>query len=213
MTKTTDYGTAFAGSTTRSLADEPKAASAFKESDLALLRGDNNAGGPQRELEQALVGASRDAAVTAVGQSEEKVVEPAVVERTVLVNKTAEQKMSDQTVGAESFASLSKGSPKTSPPQLKDGFVGLWAADARACESRPGTGSDLRTVIGERGARAGRNSCAFKEKKQIGNAEWEMKASCADGSERWESTVRLSLSKNKLKWSGQRGTQIYTKCA
>jgi hypothetical protein len=210
MTQTTDYGTAFAGSTTRSLAGEPKAASAFKEADLALLRGDNSASGPQRELEQALVGASRDVAVTAVGQSEEK-----VVERTVPVrpDTTAEQKMSDQTIGAESFASLSKGSIKTSPPQLKDGFVGLWAADARACEFRPGTGSDLRTVIGERGARAGRNSCAFKERKQIGSAEWEMKALCADGSERWESTVRLSLSKNKLKWSGQRGTQIYTKCA
>lgn len=210
MTKTTDYGTAFAGSTTRSLAAEPKAALAFKEADLALLRGDNNASGPQHELEQSHVGASRDAAVTAVGQSEEK-----VVERTVLVkpDKTAEQKMLDQTIGAESFASLSKGSPKSGPPQLKDGFVGLWAADARACEFRPGTGSDLRAVIGERGARAGKNSCAFKEKKQIGNAEWEMKASCADGSGRWESTVRLSLSKNKLKWSGQRGTQIYTKCA
>jgi hypothetical protein len=212
MTKTTDYGTAFAGSTTRSLAGEPKAALAFKEADPepALLRSDNDAGGAQRELEQSHVGASRDAAVTAVGQSEEK-----VVERTVPVrpDTTAEQKMSDQTIGAESFASLSKGSIKTSPPQLKDGFVGLWAADARACEFRPGTGSDLRTVIGERGARAGRNSCAFKEKKQIGSAEWEMKALCADGSERWESTVRLSLSKNKLKWSGQRGTQIYTKCA
>jgi hypothetical protein len=210
MTKTTDYGTAFAGSTTRSLADEPKAALGFKEADLALLRGDNDASGPQRELEQSQVGVSRDAAVTAVGQSEEK-----VVEQTVLVkpDKTAEQKTLDQTIGAESFASLSKGSLKTSPPQLKDGFVGLWAADARACEFRPGTGSDLRTVIGERGARAGRNSCAFKEKKQIGNAEWEMKASCADGSARWESTVRLSLSKNKLKWSGQRGTQVYTKCA
>jgi hypothetical protein len=121
--------------------------------------------------------------------------------------------MLDRTIGAESFASLSKGSLRTSPPQLKDGFVGLWAADARACEFRPGTGGDFRTVIGERGARAGRNSCAFKEKKQIGNAQWEMKASCADGSERWESTVRLSLSKNKLKWSGQRGTQIYIKCA
>jgi hypothetical protein len=209
MTKTTDYGTAFAGSTTRSLAGEPKAASAFKEADLALLRGDNNASDPQHELEQSHVGASRDAAVTAVGQSEEK-----VVERTVLVkpDKAAEQKMLDQTIGAESFACLSKGSLKTSSPQLKDGFVGLWAADVRACEFRPGTGSDLRTVIGERGARAGRNSCAFKEKKQIGNAEWEMKASCADGSARWESTVRLSLSKNKLKWSGQRATQIYTKC-
>jgi hypothetical protein len=216
MTKTTDYGTAFAGSTTRSLAGEPKAALAFKEANLepALLRSDNDASGPRHELEQSHVGASRDAAVTAVRPSEEKVVERTVVERTVLVkpDKTAEQKTLDQTVGAESFASLSKGSPRTSPPKLKDGFVGLWAADARACEFRPGTGSDLRTVIGERGARAGGNSCAFKEKKQIGNAEWEMKAACADGSARWESTVRLSLSKNTLKWSGQRGTQIYTKC-
>jgi hypothetical protein len=208
MTKTTDYGTAFAKSTTSSLGAEPKAALAFKDAELALLRGDSDASGPQRELEQSHVGASRDAAVTAVSQSEEKVVERAVL---VKPDKTAEQM--NQTIGAESFASLPKASLKTSPPQLKDGFVGLWAADARACEFRPGTGSDLRTVIGERGARAGRNSCAFREKKQIGNAEWEMKALCADGSERWESTVRLSLSKNKLKWSGQRGTQIYTKCA
>jgi hypothetical protein len=210
MNRTTDYGTAFAESTTRSLTGEPKAALAFKEADLALLRGDNDGSGPQRELEQSHAGASSDAAVTAIAQSEEK-----VVERTVLVkpDKTAEQNMLDQTIGADSFASLSKGSVKASPPQLKDGFVGLWAADARACEFRPGTGSDLRTVIGQRGARAGGNSCAFREKKQIGNAEWQMKASCADGSARWESTVRLSLSKNKLKWSSQRGTQIYAKCA
>jgi hypothetical protein len=123
-----------------------------------------------------------------------------------------EQGLLDRAGSAESFASLSKGTSRANPPQLKSGFVGLWAADARACEFRPGTGSDLRTTIGERGARAGGNSCAFKQKKQIANAEWEMKALCADGSERWESTVRLSISKNRLKWSGQRGTQIYVKC-
>jgi hypothetical protein len=114
--------------------------------------------------------------------------------------------------GADSFASLPKETPRAHPPQLKNGFVGRWAADARACEFRPGTGSDLRTIIGERGARAGESNCAFKQTKQIASAEWEMKALCTDASERWESTVRLSLSKNKLKWSGQRGTQIYVKC-
>jgi hypothetical protein len=216
MTKTIDFGTAFVESTTRSLAGESKVALASKEADLELAssRGDNDASGRQLELEQSHVGAPRDAAVTAVRQSEEK-----VVERTVLVkSSTAEQGLLDRTGSVESFASLSKGpsgaSPpqSTSPPQLKNGFVGLWAADARACEFRPGTGSDPRAVIGERGARAGRNSCAFKEKKQIGNSEWEMKAACADGLARWESTVRLSVSKNKLKWSGQRGTQIYVKC-
>lgn len=213
MTKTTNYGTAFAGSTTRSLAGEPKAALAFKEAvpEPAVLRIDNDSSRPRHELEQSHVGAPKDAPVTVVKQREEE----KVFERTVLVkpDKTARQKTPDQTIGAESFASLSKGSLKASPPQLKSGFVGLWAADASACEFRPGTGSDLRTVIGERGARAGGNSCAFKEKKQVGNAEWEIKAACADGAARWDSTVRLSLSKNKLKWSGQRGTQVYIKCA
>ena len=39
-----------------------------------------------------------------------------------------------------------------------------------------------------------------------------MKAQCADGS---SAGNRLFVSpvENKLKWSGQRGTQIYTKCA
>ena len=115
------------------------------------------------------------------------------------------------TGNAESFASLPKGSREEAMPQLNS-FVGLWAADARACEFRPGTGSDLLTVISERGARAGGNSCEFKKKKQIRNSEWEIKAACADGSAQWESTVRLSVSKNKLKWSGQRGTQSYVRC-
>ncbi|UPJ51651.1 hypothetical protein IVB30_10050 [Bradyrhizobium sp. 200] len=209
MTKATDHGTAFIESTTRSLAGEPKVGLASKEAELASSRSDSGASGSRLELEQSHVGVPGDAAVTAVRQSEEK-----VVERTVLVksNNTAEQELLDRTRSAESFASLSKSSLGNSPPQLKSGFVGLWAADARACEFRPGAGSDLRTVIGERSARAGGNSCAFKEKKQIGNSEWEMKATCADGSARWESTVRLSVSKNKLKWSGQRGTQIYVKC-
>ena len=211
MTKTTDHGAAFAESTTRSLAVEPRVALASKDADLEFpsSRGDNDASGPRLELAQSHVEAPRDAAVTAVRQSEGR-----VVERTVLAKSSnaADQGLLDHARSAESFASLSKGAGGTSPPQLKSGFVGLWAADARACEFRRGTGSDLRTVIGERGARAGGNSCAFKEKKQIGSSEWEMKATCADGSARWESNVRLSVSKNKLKWSGQRGTQIYTKC-
>jgi hypothetical protein len=211
MTKATDYGEAFVHSTTRSLADEPKVALASSEADLELAssRSDKDANGSRFELEQSHMGALRDSAVTAVWHNEGR-----VIERTVLVNSTnaVEQELSGLTGSVESFASLSKASRGTSSSQLKNGFVGLWAADARACGFRPGTGSDLLTVIGERGARAGGNSCVFKEKKQIGNSEWEMKAACADGSARWESTVRLSVSKNRLKWSGQRGTQTYVKC-
>lgn len=211
MTKVTDYKEAFVGPAVRSPAGEPTVALASKEADLefASWRSDSDASGPRFELEQSHIGALGDSAVTAVWQNEGK-----VIERTVLVNSTnvAEPESLDLPGSSESFASLSKVSPGTSPSQLKDGFVGVWAADARACEFRPGKGSDLLTVIGERGARAGENSCVFKEKKQIGNSEWEMKAACADGSARWESTVRLTVSKNKLKWSGQRGTQLYVKC-
>lgn len=214
MIKTTDHGTAFVEPATRALADEPKVALASREADSerASSRGDNEASGPRLELGQWHAGAPRDVVVAAAGQSEEKVVERAVLAKS---NNAPEQGLLDRNASAESFASLPKGSSGTSPPhppQLKSGFVGSWAADARACAAHPGTGSDILTVIGERGARAGPNSCAFKEKKKIGNSEWEMKAVCADGSARWESTVRLSLSKNKLKWSGQRGTQTYVKC-
>jgi hypothetical protein len=202
VTRAPDHGEALVDSATTALAGEPKVA-------LAATVVGKDANRSDLELEQPHMGALKDSAVTAVWQSDGK-----IIERTVLVNSTkaAEQELLDLAGSAESFASLSKGSRGTSPSQLKSGFVGLWAVDARACEFRPGTGSDLLTVIGERGARAGGNSCAFKEKKQVGNSEWEVKAACADGSTRWESTVRLSVSKNKLKWSGQRGTQTYVKC-
>ena len=202
VTKANDHGEALVDSATTALAGEPKVA-------LASTGVDKDVDRSGLELEQSHMGALKDSAVTAVRQSEGK-----VIERAALANSTnaAEQALWDLAGSSGSSASLSKGSRGTSPSQLRNGFVGLWAADARACEFRPGTGSDLLTVIGERGARAGGNSCVFKKKKQIGNSEWEMKAACADGSARWESTVRLSVSKNKLKWSGQRGTQIYVKC-
>ena len=81
MTKTTDYGTAFAGSAARSLDGEPKVASAFKETDLqlALLRSTNVSSVPRHELEPSHVDASRHEAVTAVKLGEERVVDQAVL--------------------------------------------------------------------------------------------------------------------------------------
>ena len=214
---TVDHGTALV-ETTGSLADEPKVAMASKETDLAGAspQVDPAAGGHRLELKQWQAGAPRDVVVVAAGQDDEKIVERALEKPHI----APVQALLERDAGAESFASLPSGPTGASPPQLrsgfvglKSGFVGLWASDARACAARPGTRGEIRTVIGERGARAGPNSCAFKEKKQVGNSEWEMKAVCADGLARWQSTVRLSLSKNKLKWSGQRGTQTYVKCS
>jgi hypothetical protein len=53
----------------------------------------------------------------------------------------------------------------------------------------------------------------LREKKQIGNSEREMKAVCADGSARWESTVRLSLSfKEQAEVVRPARYQTYVKC-
>lgn len=213
MAETADHGVAFIEPATSSLVAETKVALASKEAPTSSA-GDIESSGPGPKVGQSHPGVPKDLSVT--GQSEEK-----VSERTELVkfsntpekfSNTPEQRLLERTGSADSFASFSKGSSGKSSPQTKSGFVGLWAADARACDFRRGTGNDLRAVIDERGARAGANTCAFKETKQLASSEWEMKASCADGSARWESRVRLSLSNNKLKWSGQRGTQIYFKC-
>lgn len=219
MAKVTDHGIESAEpATTSSVAADRKVAGEFRvvsasregTAEFAPPPVAVDAGVPRREAEPLRVATpAADAPVAAVVQSEGHAVEPAALVRSI---NLPEQALLEHAGSAESFASLPKETARPHQQHLKSGFVGSWAADARACGSRPGTSSDLRTIIGERGARAGANSCSFKQKKQIANAEWEVKALCEDGSERWESTVRLSLSKNKLKWSGQRGTQVYVKC-
>ena len=115
-----------------------------------------------------MTAAAADAPVaTHIVHNELQAVEPAVLVRS---SNIPDQTLLDRAGSTESFASLPKTPARVPPPQLKSGFVGSWASDARACEARPGTGSDVRTIIGERGARAGANSCAFKQTKQIANA-------------------------------------------
>jgi hypothetical protein len=211
-TKKTDYGEALADSAKRVVAGEPKVALASKGIDLEHRSSgsDKDASHSGFESEQSHIGALAESAVTAVWQNEGK-----FIEQTELASSAnaAEQKLVGNPVGSESFAGvISKGSRGTDPSQLKNGFVGLWAAEARACEFRSRMKNDLLTFVDEHGARAGGSTCVFKEKKPLGNSEWEMKAACADASARWESTVRLSVSKNKLTWSGQRGSQTYVRC-
>ena len=212
MTRATDNGEAFADSAKRELAGESKVASASRRVDLAHAssKTDKDADRSRFEQEQSHMGALGESAATAVWLNDGK-----VIERTVLVSSAnaAELELLDLAESADGSAgSRPKVTRGISPQQLKNGFIGLWAADARACETRSRTENDLLTVVDERGARAEGGNCVFKEQKQLGNSEWEMKAACADGSARWESTVRLSVSGNKLKWSGQRGTQTYVRC-
>ena len=201
LPKSTSSGEAFASPVT----SEPRV---VQNPEYASAKSHEHAARSHSELVQSHVGALRESAVTAVWQNEAKFIEP-----TVLVSsaKGAEQEMSDR-AESEGIASDLKTSRGVSSPQAKSSFVGVWAAEPRACASRSRAGNDLLTVVDERGAWAGESTCSFKQKKQLGGSEWEVKAACADGSARWQSTIRLSVSKNRLKWTGQRGTQTYVRC-
>jgi hypothetical protein len=208
LTKSTSYSERFSVSGATS---EPRVvqASTRTHPDYPSADSQEHATRFRSDLVQSHVGALRESAVTAVWQTEGK-----FIERTVLVSSAngAELEMLGLIEG-EGMAGGLKASRGLSIPQAKSGFAGVWAAEPRACASGSRAGNDLLTVVDERGAWAGETTCSFKEKKQLGGAEWEVKAACADGSSRWESTVRLSVSRNKLKWSGQRGSQTYVRCS
>jgi hypothetical protein len=89
-------------------------------------------------------------------------------------------------------------------------FVGTWASDAKGC-SGPRQTSLLHTVIDSSGAKAGNASCAFNNRRQVGDA-WNVDASCRDGRERWTANVQLTVNKGRLTWTSERGTQSYIRC-
>ena len=82
-------------------------------------------------------------------------------------------------------------------------FVGIWAADARACSALDRSGF-LLTVIDTDGARAGETLCAFKSKRQT-KLGWDVVARCSNSHERWTANVSLSVKDNRLSWKSQRG--------
>ena len=89
-------------------------------------------------------------------------------------------------------------------------FVGIWAADARACSALDRSGF-LLTVIDTDGARAGETLCAFENKRQT-KLGWDVVARCSNSHERWTANVNLSVKDNRLSWKSRRGTQTYLRC-
>jgi uncharacterized membrane protein len=92
-----------------------------------------------------------------------------------------------------------------------DGFIGTWLASPNACRNRPDDNTALRTYIDNSGARAGDTSCSFSNKHPSGDA-WVFTAKCRNPREHWTARVRLQTTGNKLSWSSQRGTQVYSRC-
>jgi hypothetical protein len=89
-------------------------------------------------------------------------------------------------------------------------FVGIWAADAKACSALDRSGF-LLTVIDTDGARAGETLCAFESKSQT-KLGWDVVARCSNSREHWTANISLSVKDNHLSWKSQRGTQTYLRC-
>jgi hypothetical protein len=89
-------------------------------------------------------------------------------------------------------------------------FVGIWAADVRACSALDRSGF-LLTIIDTDGARAGETLCAFESKRQT-KLGWDVVARCSNSHERWTANVSLSVKDNRLSWNSQRGTETYLRC-
>ena len=97
-------------------------------------------------------------------------------------------------------------SRRAAPPAI----VGVWAPETGSCSARNREGV-LTAIINERGARAGKTSCVFKEQRWT-ERDWRILANCTNGHERWTSKVRLMVKGDRLVWTSKRGTQAYTRC-
>jgi hypothetical protein len=96
-------------------------------------------------------------------------------------------------------------------PVKRDMIVGVWAPDASTCAARDFRDGVLPTVIDAEGAWAGDTFCAFTKKERT-EAGWRVVAKCSNPRERWTSSVRLTVSDNRLTWTSKRGEQLYTRC-
>jgi hypothetical protein len=90
-------------------------------------------------------------------------------------------------------------------------FAGIWAASPEACTPAMQEEGHLLARIGARGGRAGDTSCRFKTIRREGNT-WHINAACSDRKTSWRSDVRLSLTRGRLTWTSQKGSNTYARC-
>jgi hypothetical protein len=122
--------------------------------------------------------------------------------------EAALQRQGPVSAGPATQASASPADPDVA---RKDTIVGVWAPDAGTCSARDFQDGVLPTVINTEGAWAGDTFCIFTKKQRI-ETGWEVVAKCSNRREQWTSSVRLTVSENRLTWTSKRGAQAYTRC-
>jgi hypothetical protein len=96
-------------------------------------------------------------------------------------------------------------------PAPDPGYAGVWAPHAMACSPQASRKGFLPAVIKPGGAWAGETSCSFTNVRRSGNS-WTVAAMCADNRSSWKTSVKLTVTRDRLIWKSPRGEQVYVRC-
>src|SRR5262245_64277799 len=88
-------------------------------------------------------------------------------------------------------------------------FIGVWGRDAAECKNRAG---EERIRIDVRGAESAGTKCDFRSINQEAGGRWQVRAFCSAARNTWTANVSLRLIGSNLRWSSERGTEIYVRC-
>jgi hypothetical protein len=90
-------------------------------------------------------------------------------------------------------------------------FIGIWAREAAECRNR--AGDDQRIRIDSRGAESAGTRCDFRSVNQEAAGRWQVRAFCSADRNGWTANIGLKLTGSNLRWSSERGTEMYLRCA
>jgi Putative peptidoglycan binding domain len=90
-------------------------------------------------------------------------------------------------------------------------FIGIWAREAAECRNR--AGDDQRIRIDARGAESAGTRCDFRSVNQEAAGRWQVRAFCSADRNGWLANISLKLTGSNLRWSSERGTETYLRCA
>jgi hypothetical protein len=89
-------------------------------------------------------------------------------------------------------------------------FSGGWTNAPGACG---GPSDPAPLTINGRGATTYAGYCQFNSVRQEGNGLWRVTAICSSEGKSWAANIRFVVTRSTLKWSSEKGEQIFYRCA
>jgi DNA-binding helix-hairpin-helix protein with protein kinase domain len=99
--------------------------------------------------------------------------------------------------------------PSSLPVGTPQAFFGGWTDTPGACGEPP---DRPPLTIDATGASTFGGYCRFNSIRQEANNMWLVSARCTVGADSWPATIHLVLTSAGLRWSSEKGTQLYYRC-